>query len=229
MATTNKALTTYLPTESVEWLEKYCLDYKHLLNKEGNPKLGTALADIISRLADGELTLPPKIEPTSTVVDNVTYSTEISGLKGEIEELRKVVKEYSTSNVPSTLPDDSLRGEVEALGKLVTELETYTQNQFKAVREELKATHDRTVTATDSIATPTATPAATGKDSTTKSWGEFFRMVNIDALTATEAQKKENIDTRTQQAKEGIDRALEMGLGEWAVKVAGRSFVQVGV
>jgi hypothetical protein len=138
MATTNKALTTYLPTESVEWLEKYCLDYKHLLNKEGNPKLGTALADIISRLADGELTLPPKIEPTSTVIDNATYSTEISGLKGEIEELRKVVKEYSTNDVPSTVPDDSLRGEVEALGELVTELETYTQNQFKAVREELK-------------------------------------------------------------------------------------------
>jgi hypothetical protein len=138
MATTNKALTTYLPTESVEWLENYCLDYKHLLNKEGNPKLGTALADIISRLADGELTLPLKIESTSTVIDNALYSTEISGLKCEIEELRKAVTEYSTNNVPSTVPDDSLRGEVEALGELVTELETYTQNQFKAVREELK-------------------------------------------------------------------------------------------
>jgi hypothetical protein len=138
MATTNKALTTYLPTESVEWLENYCLDYKHLLNKEGNPKLGTAMADIISRLADGELTLPLKIEPTSTVIDNALYSTEISGLKGEIEELRKAVTEYSTNNVPSTLPDDLLRGEVEALGELVTELQDYTKSQFKAVREELK-------------------------------------------------------------------------------------------
>jgi hypothetical protein len=137
MATTNKALTTYLPTESVEWLEKYCLDYKHLLNKEGNPKLGTALADIISRLADGELTLPPKIEPTSTVIDNATYSTEISGLKGEIEELRKVFKEYSTNNVPSTVPDDSLRGEVEALGELVAEIQDYAQAQFKAIRDDL--------------------------------------------------------------------------------------------
>jgi hypothetical protein len=226
MATTNKALTTYLPTESVEWLEKYCLDYKHLLNKEGNPKLGTALADIISRLADGELTLPPKIEPTSTVVDNVTYSTEILGLKGEIEELRKVVKEYSTNNVPSTLPDDSLRGEVEALGELVTELETYTQNQFKAVREELKqATRDRTVENTESIAIPT-TP--TEKDPSVKSWAEFFKMIGMDALTATEAQKKENIDTRTKQIEQGLQAVKEQGLGDWAVKVAGRSFVRVG-
>ncbi len=34
--------------------------------------------------------------------------------------------------------DSSLRGEVEALGELVSELETYTQSQFKAVREEVK-------------------------------------------------------------------------------------------
>jgi hypothetical protein len=138
MATTNKALTTYLPNESVEWLERYCLDYKHLLNKEGNPKLGTALADIVSRLADGELTLPPKIEQTSTVVDNAQYGTEIASLKGEIEELRKVVVEYSTNNVPSTLPDDSLKGEVEALGELISEIQEYTQSQFAAVRDELK-------------------------------------------------------------------------------------------
>ena len=110
MATTNKALTTYLPTESVEWLEKYCLDYKHLLNKEGNPKLGTALADIISRLVDGELALPIKIEPVSTVIDNVMYSTEISGLKGEVE----------------------------ALGEQVSELQAYTHGQFKIIREELQ-------------------------------------------------------------------------------------------
>ena len=49
MATINKSLTTYLPAQSLEWLEKYCLDYKHLQNKDGNPKLGTAIADIIAR------------------------------------------------------------------------------------------------------------------------------------------------------------------------------------
>ena len=105
MATTNKALTTYLPAESVEWLERYCLDYKHLLNKEGNPKLGTALADIVSRLTNGELTLPLKIEPISTVIDNAQYSTEISTLKVEVEDLKKLLTEYGTSKSPDTVLD----------------------------------------------------------------------------------------------------------------------------
>jgi hypothetical protein len=110
MATTNKALTTYLPTASVEWLERYCLDYKHLLNKEGNPKLGTALADIVLRLADGELDLPVKLEPVSTVIDPEMYRAGISELKSEIE----------------------------GLTESLSELETYTHNQFKTIREELQ-------------------------------------------------------------------------------------------
>ena len=171
MATTNKALTTYLPDESVEWLERYCLDYKHLLNKEGNPKLGTALADIVSRLADGELTLPPKIEQTSTVVDNAQYGTEIASLKGEIEELKKVVTEYSTNNVPSTLPDDSLKGEVEALGELIAEIQEYTQSQFAAVRDELKkALSDRAVIPTDAIAKAAPLPSKTKPNENEPEW-----------------------------------------------------------
>jgi hypothetical protein len=61
-----------------------------------------------------------------------------------------------------------------------------------------------------------------------KTWAAFFKMVGIDALTATEAQKKDNIDIRTKQIEEGLLVAKEHGLGEWAVKVAGRSFVRVG-
>ncbi len=53
-------------------------------------------------------------------------------------------------------------------------------------------------------------------------------MVGIVALKATEAQKKENISIRTEQIARGIQAAKEQGLGEWAVKVAGRSFVRVG-
>jgi hypothetical protein len=33
---------------------------------------------------------------------------------------------------------------------------------------------------------------------------------------------------RTEQIARGIQAAKEQGLGEWAVKVAGRSFVRVG-
>jgi hypothetical protein len=53
-------------------------------------------------------------------------------------------------------------------------------------------------------------------------------MIGMDALTATEAQKKENIDTRTKQIEQGFQFTKEQGLGEWAVKVAGRSFVRTG-
>jgi hypothetical protein len=52
-------------------------------------------------------------------------------------------------------------------------------------------------------------------------------MVGIDAMTAVEAQKKQDTDTRTKQIERGLQAAIDQGLGEWTVKVAGRSFVRV--
>ena len=49
----------------------------------------------------------------------------------------------------------------------------------------------------------------------------------MTAMTATEAQKKENTDIRTQQIERGLQSAIDQGLGEWAVKRAGRDFVRV--
>lgn len=143
MATTNKSLTTYLPTKSVEWLESYCSDYKHLLNKDGNPKLGTALADIISRLADGELALPVKIEPIGTVTDNAQYGTEISTLKAEVEDLKKLLTEYGTSKLPDTVLDDKaleelVKASIEPFADRLAKLEASTQSQFETMEEELK-------------------------------------------------------------------------------------------
>ena len=112
MATINKALTTYLPPQSVEWIEEYCLDNKHLQNKEGNPKLGTAIADIIDRLAGGELTLPAKIAQSSTVPNTLKYDTEINELKSEVDELKKLVDKVLYSTIPSTVPDYIGLGEV---------------------------------------------------------------------------------------------------------------------
>jgi hypothetical protein len=67
---------------------------------------------------------------------------------------------------------------IEPINQTISELETYTRERL----EELEAR---------SIATATPT---IDKDPSTKTWVEFFKMVGIDALTATEAQKKENID-----------------------------------
>jgi hypothetical protein len=283
MATTNKALTTYLPDASVKWLETYCLEYKHLLNKDGNPKLGTALADIVSRLVDGELTLPLKIDSPSTVPGTLQYDRDLSELKSEVDELKKLLDRYSKSNVPSTVPDsigldevnniidrkmESLAvkstdtSEIEPLAVRLAELETYSQTHFKEVLEEVQALRERLVTTdstaqiealkaeieelkkhgrdrvvetTDSIAQahPLGVVASNQKpkpniDSTTTqrlTWTKFFNTVGMEALTATEAQKEENIADRTEQIARGIQAAKEQGLGEWVVKVAGRSFV----
>ena len=96
-----------------------------------------------------------------------------------------------------------------------------------------KATSDRTVTNTDSIALPTTpTPTKivniTDKDPSVKTWGEFFKMVGVEALTSTEAQKKENMNIRTKQIELGLQAARDLDLGEWTTKRAGRDFLKVG-
>jgi hypothetical protein len=101
---------------------------------------------------------------------------------------------------------------IDPITNSITELETHTRERF----EELEAR---------SIATVTPT---IDKDPNTKTWVEFFKMVGIDALTATDAQKKENIDIRAKQIEAGVLAAKDKRLGEWVVKVAGRSFVRVG-
>lgn len=139
MATNNKSLTTYLPDRSVEWLESYCLDYKHLQNKDGNPKLGTAIADIIARLADGELSLPEKIESQGTAP--IQYSTEFTTLKGEVEELKKLLTEYGTNKLPDTVPDlETVKHEIEvalepireSVSNLAADLQSLTASLAKA-------------------------------------------------------------------------------------------------
>jgi gas vesicle protein len=109
---------------------------------------------------------------------------------------------------------------LEAIKESVSKLEADTQSQLEAVRNDIeKLTR---------ASTPTLPrKEKTNVDSDTKTWGEFFKMVGIEALTAVEAQKKENIDIRTEQIELGLQAARDLGLGDWAVKVAGRSFVRV--
>jgi hypothetical protein len=118
--------------------------------------------------------------------------------------------------------------QIEPLAALVAELETYTQSQFAAMRDELRAISNRSVT-TEAVANVPTIPhkANTDVDSDTRTWCGFFEMVGIKAMTATEAQKKENIDIRTQQIEHGLRAAIDQGLGEWAVKRAGRDFVRI--
>ena len=238
MATTNKSLTTYLPPQSVEWLEKYCLDYKHLQNKEGNPKLGTAIADIIARLSDGELSLPVAIDPQSTLL--IQYGTEIGQMRGEIEELKKLISEYGTPNLPDPVLNlevvkDEIDKGLQPTNAAIIELETYAKSQFDAVREELKKAlsvgvaslgeNRAVIETTDSIAKPAH--LIDEADPNRKTWRDFFTMVGMSSMTSGEAKKKENIVLRDKQAEEGMAIAKEMGLGVWKVTRPGRTFVKV--
>jgi hypothetical protein len=113
-----------------------------------------------------------------------------------------------------------IESSLEPIKALVSKLDADTQSQFEAVRDDLeKLTRASTSTL--------PRKEKTNVDGDTKTWGEFFKMVGIEALTAVEAQKKENIDTRTKQIEQGLQAAKELGLGAWTVKVAGRSFVRV--
>jgi hypothetical protein len=133
----------YITPELETVLEKYCIE-RNITRKTRDGHVFASLGTGIVQYLKSQLL---GVESNSGIPPSQTLS------KDDVLEL---IKEYCTSNVPSTVPDDSLRGEVEVLGELVTELETYTKSQFEAVREELKqATNNRTAN-TDSIATTQA-------------------------------------------------------------------------
>jgi hypothetical protein len=149
-----------------------------------------------------------------------TVEAEVESLKKLIEGLSDKSDDTSRINSQSDILDDNSRIQVQSdiiddTSRII--IQSYTVDDTS-----------RIVETSDSIATPTI-EIVTGDipDPRLKTWKEFFDMVGIVALKATEAQKKENIDIRAEQIARGIQTAKEQGLGEWAVKVAGRSFVRV--
>jgi hypothetical protein len=132
----------------------------------------------------------------------------------------------------------SIETALEPIKISASKLDADVQSQLAAVRDELKAIRDLVVTTesnakltTEAVTLPTTTTTSENsadKDSGVKTWSGFFKMLGIEALTVSEAQKKENIDIRTQQIEHGLLVAREQGLGEWAVKRVGRDFVRVG-
>ena len=99
----------------------------------------------------------------------------------------------------------------------------------REVAELRNALDNRVVSSTDSIAkTNSQKPQKEAEsDPNHKTWGEFFKMLDIDALAAKDAQKVENIERRNEQVEAGIAKARELGVGIWKVDRAARSFVRV--
>ncbi len=203
------------------------------LARRNKYSMGWLLNDCIDRMLEadsigiyrdsiGNIGNTPNTQPDSTTglnieelvksyVDNYLSISSIGNKDAE-----EIVKSYVDKLNIETLINTSIGLAINPITNTIDELETYVKSRF----EELE---------TRPIVTPIPTPIpAKLTDEVNKPWAEFFKMVGIDALTATEAQKKENIDIRAEQIARGIQTAKEQGLGEWAVKVAGRSFVRVG-
>jgi hypothetical protein len=157
---------------------------------------------------------------------------------------RMIESSISSLNIPSRDSSDleemtraSIEVALEPINISIDELEAYARSQFAAVRDELKAVASCAVEIPVSLAEPLQQSIASTRtlprqekphvDGNTKTWGEFFKMVGIEAMTAVEAQKKQDTDTRTKQIEIGLQAAKDQGLGEWAVKRAGRDFMRV--
>jgi len=142
--------------------------------------------------------------------------------------------------------EELVKVNIEPFADILAELETYTRSQFETVREELKALNESAVVPTTDSFAPTQSInqlfAATQSinqsnahrksinrliDPNRRTWGQFFEMVGMTAMTAGEAQKKENTPLRDKQITEGIAKAQEMGFGVWTAPRPGREFIKV--
>jgi hypothetical protein len=202
--------------------------------------MGWLLNDCIDRMIEADsidIYGEPARSPQSPNIN--TSSIGISDIENLIKtsidnlDIESMVKTYvSSANISSIGIDDveeivntSVGTALDRLTEELSRLETEVTELKGAISDRSVTTESLAEPLPRRIAIPTNTPAkTTDKDPSVKSWAEFFKMIGMDALTATEAQKKENIDTRTKQIEQGVQAAKEQGLGDWAVKVAGRSF-----
>ena len=211
----------------------------YALSKEVS--MGWVVNRLLDRVLSGELDVMGDTVSTGTTREytstGLTREDVESMIKSSIDNqlasshrkyIEESIKSYIDSlGISSTSTNDieelaraSIDIALEPIKESVSKLDADTQSQFEAVRDDIEKL------------TRASTPTLPRKekinvDGDTKTWGEFFKMVGIEALTAVEAQKKENIDVRTQQIEKGLQAAIDRGYGEWAVKVSGRSFVRV--
>ena len=160
-------------------------------------------------------------------------------------DIERLVKSYVDSHSSSVVATDvptieTIKAEIEhsiaPIKYSMAELETYTCSQFETVREELKALNESAVVPTTDSFVPTQSINQSNAhrksinrliDPNRRTWGQFFEMVGMTAMTAGEAQKKENAPLRDKQIIEGIAQAQEMGFGVWTAPRPGREFIKV--
>ena len=217
----------YLPKEVEEYITEFCTEYSITRkDKEGNilPSLGTGIVTYLKSKISGEspddiLTKPSKLLSTGLgkeeVLDlvNEYFTSHLPSIglsKDEVIDLieRSVTNSHLPQSIGARDVEKLVIAQIEPLAASLAELETYTQNQFKAVREELKkAISDRSVT-TESIANGETTPAKT----TLLKEGEyisFFQLAKQLSYSIPDGVKASN--PRTEGAEDLIVFAASLG------------------
>jgi LPS O-antigen subunit length determinant protein (WzzB/FepE family) len=218
----------------------------YALSKEVS--MGWVINRLLDRVLSGELDVMGDTVSTGTTREytstGLTREDVDSMIKSSIDNQlisssRKYIEELTKSYIDSLGISSTSTNDIEELTRASIEiaLEPIKESVSK-LEAEVRAISDRTVVpTTDSLANPLQGKIAKSPtlppqekpdvDGNTKTWGEFFKMVGIEAMTAVEAQKKQDTETRTKQIEIGLQAATDQGLGEWAVKRAGRDFMRV--
>ena len=221
----------------------------YALSKEVS--MGWVVNRLLDRLLSGELDVmgdTPSIgaarENIESIFTGLTRENIESMVKFSIDNQlvdsnRDYIEELIKSCIDSLGISSTSTNDIEELTRASIEiaLEPIKESVSK-LEAEVRAIRDRAVVpTTDSLAKPlqgriAKSPTLPRKakpdgDGNTKTWCEFFKMVGIEAMTAVEAQKKQDTDTRAKQIERGLQAAKDQGLGEWAAKRAGRDFVRV--
>jgi hypothetical protein len=111
----------------------------------GNNDINTAIDKALSVRLD-VLTHQDVVKIAQATIDNSIAFEKLCDEAGVIKLAEKIVNsafnplnQHLAKLPPDTSAiDDLVKAQVEPIADLLSELETYTQNQFKAVREELK-------------------------------------------------------------------------------------------
>ena len=208
VATSNTPVTTYLGDESIEWLKAYFKEdkYRHLLNRSGEVRLGTALSFIVDSIRLGDVVLPESNTLQSTlpntglnrdeVLQLIVESNTVPSTGLSRDEVLDLIVESNTAQ--STLPNTGLsRDEVLDL------IEQQIAN-LKAELDSLKK-----------------------NDTESYAWGDFHKFIEIEAPKG-ETDDAPNKVKNSANAKLATDAALEKGLGEWKFGSQTKRFHKVG-
>jgi hypothetical protein len=210
----------------VDFSRRNNLSMGYLVNQAIDRLLAADSMDIyrdskaVAQIPRLSISTEPSIDSTDKSIDEMIRSA-----------LSKHLDEKAL-NIPSTgLSREDVEELIEtSIGDVrsrLEDIEEFTRNLQGEISEVKKAF---TVVDSTPIDSPVQRKLSIDGDSepdNIKTWGEFFKMVEIEALAAVDAQKKENVAIRTKQIEMGLQAAMERGLGKWRVNVAGRSFVRV--